>query len=334
MKKTKLALLLTGVALATGTAFTAAPATAATRAAAPATLDRAQLLALADNYLAALVAHDPAKVPLAADVRAVENAKPIKPGEGLWKNASGAPTAFKIVVADPYSQEVGGMVMMQADGKPAQVGFRLKLAAGRIVEAEHMVVFPRETSLVNLTTVRPQFALEIPYEYRDSRGRLIHIAKSYYDALDNNNGYLAPFADDCERHENGFRTAPNGGPSLTTGPSPVAAAARPPGLVGLQTCATQINSGVFQYITTIDDRRVEVADEVTGLALGFSHFHHPMTQKKFEIYNNPDRNVSDMSKQQPFDMPAMHIYKIWGGQIHEIEAMGIMAPLNSPTGWE
>jgi len=79
---------------------------------------------------------------------------------------------------------------------------------------------------------------------------------------------------------------------------------------------------------------VEVADEVTGLALGFSHFHHPMTEKKFKVFNNPDRDVSDMSSQKPFDMPAMHIYKIWGGQIHEIEAIGVMAPLNSPTGWE
>jgi hypothetical protein len=49
---------------------------------------------------------------------------------------------------------------------------------------------------------------------------------------------------------------------------------------------------------------------------------------------NPDRQQSDMSNQKPFDMPAMHIFKIWGGQLHEIEAIGIMAPLNSPTGWE
>ncbi len=34
------------------------------------------------------------------------------------------------------------------------------------------------------------------------------------------------------------------------------------------------------------------------------------------------------------DLPALHIYKIWGGQIHEIEAMGFMAPYNSPSGWE
>jgi hypothetical protein len=161
---------------------------------------------------------------------------------------------------------------------------------------------------------------------------LIHLAKSYYDALDNNNGHLAPFAPDCERHENGFRTAPSGGPSLGGGMP--GAAPRPPGLQGLQDCTSQIDSGTFQYIDTIQDRRVEIADTVTGVAIGFSHFHHPMTQKKFRITGNPDREQSDMSNQKPFDMPAMHIFKIWGGQLHEIEAIGIVVPLDSPTGWE
>ena len=104
--------------------------------------------------------------------------------------------------------------------------------------------------------------------------------------------------------------------------------------MGMQDCTSQIDSGTFQYITTIEDRRVEIADTVTGLAIGFSHFHHPMTQKKFAITGNPDRQESDMSNQKPFDMPAMHIFKIWGGQIHEIEAIGISLPYNSPTGWE
>ena len=57
-------------------------------------------------------------------------------------------------------------------------------------------------------------------------------------------------------------------------------------------------------------------------------------EKKFKITGNPDRTESDMSNQKPFDMPAMHIFKIWGGQIHEIEAIGIVVPYNSPTGWE
>jgi hypothetical protein len=33
-------------------------------------------------------------------------------------------------------------------------------------------------------------------------------------------------------------------------------------------------------------------------------------------------------------MPALHLFKVWGGQIHEIEAIGITTDYNSPTGWE
>ena len=132
-------LLLTAVALASGIAQ------AATKAPATTTCDRDCLKALADSYIAALVAHDPHKVALAADVKIVENAQRIKPGEGLWKTATAGPTDFKILVPDPYSQEVGGMVMMQSDGKPAQLGFRLKIVNGKITEAEHMIAVPRES---------------------------------------------------------------------------------------------------------------------------------------------------------------------------------------------
>jgi hypothetical protein len=301
--------------------------------AADAGLDRAALLKLADNYMAALVAHDAGKVPLAGDVKMVENVKRIKPGEGLWKTATAVPTDFKIVAADTVLQEVGGLVVMQNDGKPAQVGFRLKVVNGKIAEAEHMVVAMNNPKDPNLQKPRPALSLEIPYEYADSHGRLIYIAKSYYDALDNNNGHLAPFASDCQRHENGMRTAPFGGPALGGTGIPGMAAPRP-GLLGMQDCTTQIDSGAFQYITTIDNRRVTIADTVTGLAIGFSHFRHPMTQKKFKITGNPDKAEADMTTQQSFDMPALHIYKIWGGQIHEIEAIGLFAPFNSPTGWE
>jgi hypothetical protein len=310
--------------------LTLASACAVSARAAAADCDRDCLIDLADNYLAALVAHDPNRVPLAPDVKTVENVKPVNVGEGLWKTASSGPTEFKIIVPDPVSQEVGGLVMMGSDGKPAQVGFRLKLEDGKIVEAEHMVVAPRNPTMPSLQNVRPAIPMKIPYEYADSRGRLIHIAKSYYDALDLNNGSLAPFAGDCERHENGLRTAPFGGVASGTIPG---APARPPGLLGMQTCESQINSQTFTYITKIDDRRVEIADVETGLAIGFSHFHHAFTQHEFTILNDPGRESTTMNF-QPFDLPAMHIFKIWGGQIHEIEAIGISVPYNSPTGWE
>jgi hypothetical protein len=303
--------------------------------AADAGLDRAGLMKLADSYFAALAAHNPAGVPLASDVKIVENLKRIKTNEGMWKTASSGPSEFKIVIPDTVSQQVGGIIVMGSGNNPVQLGFRLKVVGGRIVEAEHLVQGNRDGGPLsaNLQTVRPAINMEVPFEYADSRGRLIHIGKSYYDALDNNNGYLAPFAPDCERRENGMRTAPFGGPSLGGAGIP-GQAPRPPSLLGMQSCTSQINSGAFQYITTIANRRVEIADTVTGLVMGFSQFHHDFTQRTFRIYNDPSRTETTMTN-APFDMPALHIFKVWGGQIHEIEALGVLGvPHKSPTGWE
>ena len=47
-----------------------------------------------------------------------------------------------------------------------------------------------------------------------------------------------------------------------------------------------------------------------------------------------ERNRENMPF-EPFDLPAAHIFKVGAdGLVHEIEAVGFVAPLNSPTGWE
>ena len=157
--------------------------------------------------------------------------------------------------------------MVQSDGKPAQVGFRLKLVNGKVIEAEHLIAVTREQFLANLQTVRAGIVMEVPYEYADSRGRLIHIAKAYYDALDLNNGSLAPFAPDCERRENGMRTAPIGG--RASGRGIPGAPPRPPSLVGMQDCKSQLDSQTFPYIdhdrtSSRGDRRREDRTRASG----------------------------------------------------------------------
>src|SRR5580692_2007087 len=108
-------------------------------AAAPEPCNRDCLKDLVNSYLAALVAHDPSKVPLAAHVKFVENIKRLKPGEGLWKTASETPTTFAIYVPDPVSGQVGFLGMMKADGKPIELALRLKVRHGKIVEVEHLL---------------------------------------------------------------------------------------------------------------------------------------------------------------------------------------------------
>lgn len=291
-----------------------------------ATCERTCLKSLADGYVAALVAHDPSKAPLARDVRMVENIKRIQPGEGLWKTASAVPTTFRIYVTDPVAQQVGLLAVMQEDGNPIQLGLRLKLEAGKIAEAEHVVVHKlNAANLPNLQTPRAALISTVPEPYRDSRSRLLYIGASYYDALDLNNGSLAPFADDCVRFENGGQSARK---PVPTGPSEDSFA--PFGALG---CAKQLDTQVMAYITKIDDRRVWIADEETGLVFGLSHFRHAMDKTEWPTYGVPGVPFRKIDY-KPFDLPAVHIFKIWGGQIHEIEAIGFLAPYNSSSGWD
>ena len=296
--------------------------------------DRECLIQMVDDYAAALAANDPSKVPLASNAVTVENAKKIARGEGLWRTATGGVTEFRIPVPDPVSQQVGLLAMMEVEGEPALVGIRLKRENGRIVEAEHMVAGNlSEGQLNNLRSPRPALLRPVTQEYADSRGRLLHIGKSYYDSLDMNNGSLTPYSDDCERRENGFQTARNPMTRVTPGNGQTDPAFAYLGGLG---CEAQMNTNMWEYIDEIANRRVEIADTVTGLVWGMSHFHHDMKEERYRLLGVPghEYRVIRASTGAGFDMPAIHIYKIWGGQMHEIEAIGIVLPYMSPTGWE
>lgn len=285
--------------------------------------DRACLKARVDSYLAALVAHDPSKVPLDPNVKFVENTVPSKPGDGFWKIATAGPTTFKIYVPDPVAQQVGFIGMMQEGDKPVELGLRLKFHNGKIVEAEHLVARQlRDTSLPNLRTPRPGLLATVPPAERSSREDLLKIGASYYDALVNSDGSAAPFADDCLRRENGMQTTGNPPP-----PTPGR------GTMGAMGCAAQLNTRVMSYIKRIEPRRVWIADVETGLVFGLSQFRHPMEEKSLKIVGVPGVDSVDMPF-KPFDLPAAHIFKVRDSKIHEIEALGFTMPYGSKTGWE
>ena len=295
-----------------------------------ASCDRAYLIGITDSYLAAIVAHDPAKAPLAPGALFVENTKRLKPGEGLWKTATGGPIAFKIVAPDVALQQVGGITVLQDGGKPTMLAFRLKVENGKITQAEHIFSAPLGGEKnANIGTVRPGLLREIPAGRRLAHGRLLRIGATYYDALDDNKGSEAPFAADCQRRENGVTTAGEGAggpPTKDANTSPIA-----------HDCKGQIDSGSFIYIKHIDNRRMIAADPVTGLAMGISQFRHPFDNLPYKVRHmdgsTSERNAENM-KYKPFDMPAAHIFKIGPeGQIHEIEAVGFVGPYKSPSGW-
>jgi len=289
--------------------------------------DRACLDKTVDTYIAAMVAHDPSRISFAPDVKFVENTMPMKPGQGLWRTAAEAPTTFKIYVPDPMAQQVGFLCVMQEHGKdgdkPIQFGLRLKLKDGKIVEAEHLIARDlRPASLKNLQTPRPGLLAKVPPAERTPRAEMLKLGESYYTGLVTADANNVPFADDCVRRENGMQTTGNP-PSKTPGL----------GTTGAMGCAAQLKTHTFDYITRIEPRRVWIADPETGLVFGLSQFRQPMEQNFVKIVGVPGLEKIDMPF-KPFDLPAAHIFKIQGGKIHEIEAMGFLMPYNSKTGWE
>jgi hypothetical protein len=253
-------------------------------------------------------------------LRFVENTERLKAGEGLWKTASAVPSVFALHVPDPVSGQIGFIGMMEESGKPIQLGLRLKVENGAVTEAEHLVVRSfNGNSLDNLRTPRPGLLTEIPAAQRAQREVLLAIGMTYYDSIEQSSGDATPFADDCERRENGMITAGGVGNGLDGQPR--------------QGCHAQMDSRVFTYIDSIDFRRVWIADPVTGRVFGLSQFRHSMKDKQITVIGRDGKPTTRDVNFNPFDLPAAHIFKIRDNQIHEIEALGFMLPYMSKGGW-
>jgi len=298
--------------------------------------DRACLVEIADQYLAAIATHDLKKAPLSDEIVFVENLKKTRPGQGLWADAAGTPTEFRLYVPDPVEGTIGLMTVIDRRTTrgiaPAQLAARLQIRGGRIVEAEHLVADVTSAEAVTrLAAPRPNLLATVPERDREPRAKIAAIAGSYYDALDESDGALAPFAKDCEREENGMITA---GPGLAPAPfDSVDVNGRPPPPVA-RDCVGQMSSRRFAYVDTIENRRVFAVDPVQGLAMGLSHFRQSMTKGPQPMIAADGSRVMWQEKRDPYDLPAAHMFKITGGQIHEVEAIGIFVPYGSPTGWE
>lgn len=292
--------------------------------------DRACIVGLTDDYLAALASHDPSTAPFATNVAFVENFKRLKPGEGLWQSITGGKGGFGIYVPDIKLQQSGWIGLIERDGKPVLLALRLKFEKRRITESEHVIAQPTDRNLANLVQPRRGLVATIPVGQRLPHAALMRTGERYYDALDDNDGSQVPFAADCQLIENG---------RITAGAGQVAPSGTAPGQLPIAgDCAGQISSQAFVYIDRILDRRMAAADPVTGLVFGLSHFRQPMDNLPYKV-TLADGSIAERNRQnmpnQPFDMAAAHIFKIGpDGKVHEIEVVGAVAPYNSPTGWD
>ena len=95
------AITVVAVAMLTGNLV---PKAGASTGPIPLNCNRACLENLIDQYLAAVVAHDPKRLPVSQDVMYTENDQVIELGDGFWKTAAGLGN-YKHYFADPVTNQ-------------------------------------------------------------------------------------------------------------------------------------------------------------------------------------------------------------------------------------
>ena len=296
--------------------------------------DRGCMTRVVDRYLAALVAHDPAGLPLNRDVKFTENTARLGVGsEGLWVAASELPAGPRVYAIDVGAGQAGFYGVMKERGRPLIIALRLKVVNGQITEIEHVLARTiREDALRNLMIPRPELTADVPEGDRLPRERMVAIADSYFEAIEHANGKLTPFADDCVRRENGGQTTMNPTPV----PWPVSlgskAADDAMAYIGTLSCSDQLDTHVMDFITRLWPRRHEIVDVEKGLVFSFPMFQHRGGTGLVRIYNVPGVETLPLGGGAS-NLQAGEIFKIERGQITAVEAMGASLPYGTLSGW-
>ncbi len=181
---------------------------------------------------------------------------------------------------------------------------------------------------VEAMTVRPGLLATVPQAQRMSRDELIRVSNLYFSGMQQNDGLGEyPFADDCDRIENGGRATNNPTPAGETRPDPRTAT----GYSGQWSCMEQFQSGLIHFVHRIRDRRFVAVDEERGLTFAFTFFDHPGGETR--NFQTPDGRKVSAGPVQPWTWQIAEIFKVEGGKIHEIEAILQRVPYGLLSGW-
>ena len=100
--------------------------------------DRGCLLDFTNQYLNAMLAHDPSGLRVASDLTTTENGKPLRLGEGLWTTAKAI--SVQQSFADAAAGETGSFGVVQKEsGERNRFALRVKVEHQQIVEVEILV---------------------------------------------------------------------------------------------------------------------------------------------------------------------------------------------------
>jgi hypothetical protein len=161
-----------------------------------------------------------------------------------------------------------------------------------------------------------------------SRADLIATANKYFTGMQQNDGKGDyPFADDCNRIENGMQSTNAPTPEGQTRPDPATAS----NYSGQWSCREQFESGLLHFVNRIRDRRYVAVDEERGIVFSFVFFDHSAgATRNFET---PDGRRVTAGPAQPWTWYIAELFKVESGQLRKIEAILERVPYGMNSGW-
>jgi hypothetical protein len=287
------------------------------------------LISIAAEYLDALVAKDPTRVPLAPGLKYTENGQRLLTGDGIWNSISARGT-YLLHVADSVAGQVVTFATMREAGTPIILAFRLKVEGKRITEVETQVARSENgaKALELLGSPREAFSRPTPPADRMSRADLVRTANMYFSGMQLNDGKgTYPFADGCDRIENGNRTTNAPGKPGAPRPDPKTAS----NYSAMWSCREQFESGLLHFVSRIRDRRFVAVDEERGLVVAFAFFDHDAGKSR--TFQTPGGRTVTAGPTTPWTWQIAELFKVEKGLLHEIEAVLERVPYGMGSGW-
>ncbi len=272
--------------------------------------DSACLGALASQYRAAYIAHDPRLAPFGPEVRYTENNVEMPFPDGTWDTVT-EEVGPALTLTDPVLGTVGIFTAIRQREVPGFLAVRLKVEGRRITEAEHIVSTRRNLSSpptpigeVDEYVHDPVIGHPTPPAQRASRDALIAHANGYFDTLQQNDGEIRGtcFRDQATRRENGLLFADIGG--------------------GFRPGRYAFNNRVRREIVLVDE------DRQVAMARGFIDHKGVLDE-----YLLTDGTRTKSVFQEPQSWAFLEMFKVQDGCIAAVVATFYQAPYYQRSPW-
>lgn len=259
--------------------------------------DRACLKSTITNYVDAMVAHDPSRLALAANVRFTEDSQDLKLGDGVWKTVT-KKGDFRQDYIDVRKQIAASHVMLFEENAQVLYSVVLRVADRKITGIETLVdrITPNSRFKPDSLDKPPTgMSQAVPAGKRMPRAEMIRTALFYPEGLRIGSFVNAktPFAKDAYRVENGTFIAGAGCPRAN--------------------CPEILTQKIMVHADV--KASVAAVDEEEGIALLWMNF-------------------GDTNSYGPGNaLVTFEAFKVWGGEIHAVNAFFRILPKDTQRGW-